>query len=93
MIFWRDNYLQTRYLKGAKATIISFKNKNNNYLSLPLFLSLPFSLTGEEGVRTLFTGQREREREIEKDRERERERERERNRERERQKRERKIER
>jgi len=39
-------------------------------LSLPPSLSLP----GEEGVRTLFTGQREREREGGRDKERDRER-------------------
>jgi hypothetical protein len=43
-----------------------------NTLSLPLSLSLP----GEEGVRTLFTGQREREREGGRGRDKERDRER-----------------
>jgi hypothetical protein len=40
-----------------------------NSLSLPLFSSLSFSLTNEQGAHTLFTGQRERERERETERE------------------------
>jgi hypothetical protein len=44
-------------------------------LSLPLFISLSLSLTSEQGVHTLFTGQREREREGVKEWKRGRERE------------------
>jgi hypothetical protein len=40
---------------------------------LSLFLSLSLSLTGEEGVHTLFTGQRKRDRERGRERKRERE--------------------
>jgi hypothetical protein len=43
------------------------------YISLSLFLPLSLSLTGEDGVHTLFTGQREREREIKREKEGERE--------------------
>ncbi len=33
-------YLKTRELKGAKAPVIPFKNKNNNSLFISLSLSL-----------------------------------------------------
>jgi hypothetical protein len=46
--------------KGAKAPVIPFKNKNNNTGQFSLTHS--FSLTGEEGVRILLTGQIQRER-------------------------------
>jgi hypothetical protein len=39
------------------------------FISSSLFLSLSLSLTGEEGVRILFTGQRESEGEIKRGRE------------------------
>jgi hypothetical protein len=55
-------------------------NNNSGQLKYIFYFSLSFSLSlaGEEGVHTLFTGQREREREKERGGERERERERER---------------
>ncbi len=48
---------------------LSFSLSLSLSLSLPPFfsLSLCLSLTGEEGVRTLLTGQRERERERERE--------------------------
>ncbi len=87
--------LDLRELKGAKAPVIAFKNKNNNsgqmkyifYISLSpsssLYIPFSLSLTGEEGVRTLFTGQRERDKEREREKEGGREKERGRERERE----------
>jgi hypothetical protein len=54
------------------------------YISLSLCPSLSLSLTGEEGVRTLFTGQREREKKRERERKRGRARDRERERKKER---------
>jgi len=53
------------FLLKTKITIL------DNSPSLFLSLSLPLSLTGDEGVRTLFIGQRERE--IERKRERDKE--------------------
>jgi hypothetical protein len=59
-------------------------NSINTLKFTPVTVSLPLSLTGEEGVRTLFTGQRVRERKRERDKKIGREKEREKLKERER---------
>jgi hypothetical protein len=51
-------------------------NSINTLKFTPVTVSLPLSLTGEEGVRTLFTGQRVRERKREREIKREGERKR-----------------